>query len=109
MDPINIVVVERDADWTQWDSASHLIGHALLVLVQQADESTAAFRARIQARLARLKQSLGSLVLLRGQSRTELSVDALVSGLANLGRGPQDVRTYSRYMPRDFSGVPAHA
>ena len=107
MDPINIVVVERDADWTLWESTTHLIGQALLVLVQQADETSAAFRARIQTRLARLKQRLGSLVLLRGQRRTELSVDSLVSGLAN--RGPQDVRTYSSYSPRDFAGVPAHA
>lgn len=107
MDPINVVVVERDADYSQWNSTSHLIGHALLVLVQQADESTAAFRSRIQARLARLKQALGSLILLRGSVQTDLSVDALVTGLEH--RAPKEVRTYSHYFKHGFvaAGVPA--
>lgn len=107
MDPLNVVVVERDADWSQWSSTSHLLGRALLVLVQQADETTAAFRTRIQARLARVKQSLGSLVLLTGKSRSELSVAALVTGLEH--RAPKEVRTYSHYFRHGFlaAGVPA--
>jgi len=84
MDPINVVVVERDADWTQWESTSHLIGHALLVLVQQADETSAAFRARILARLARIQAQLGSLVLMCGSRCSGLSVDGLLSALAKL-------------------------
>lgn len=103
MDPMNVLVVERDADWSQWSSTSHLVGHAMLVLVQQADETTAAFRARIQGRLARIKQGLGSLVLLRGRRRSELTVDALVGGLAH--RAPKDVRTYSHYFGAGFSTV----
>jgi hypothetical protein len=81
MDPINVVVVERGADYTQWNSAAHLIGHTLLVIVQQADETSAVFGTRIQERLARVKQSLGSLVLLRGESSSDQSVASLVTGL----------------------------
>ncbi|MET0390503.1 MAG: hypothetical protein ABW321_31315 [Polyangiales bacterium] len=98
---MNVLVVERDADWSQWSSTSHVVGHAMLVLVQQADETTSAFRARIQQRLARIKQSLGSLVVLRGKRRSGLKIDALVSGLA--GRAPKDVRTYSGYLHNGFS------
>ncbi|MEY4580458.1 MAG: hypothetical protein RL701_5161 [Pseudomonadota bacterium] len=107
MDPINVVVVERDADWTQWNSTSHLIGQALLVLVQQTDETTVAFRARIQERLARVKQSFGSLVLLRGKRTGGLSVDALMTGLEH--RAPKEVRTYSHYFRHGFlaAGAPA--
>ena len=100
---MNVLVVERDADWSQWNATSHLVGHAMLVLVQQADESTAAFRARIQQRLARITQGLGALVLLRGRRRSELTVDALVGGLAH--RAPKDVRTYTNYFGRGFTAT----
>ena len=104
MDPMNVLVVERDADWSQWNATSHLVGHAMLVLVQQADEPTAAFRMRVQERLARIKQGLGSLVLLRGSRRSGLTVDEMVDGLAH--RAPKDVRTYSHYFAGGFA-VPA--
>jgi hypothetical protein len=96
MDPMNVLVVERDADWSQWGSTSHVVGHAMLVLVQQTDETTGAFRKRIQERLSRIKQGLGSLVLMRGKRRTDLTTDALVSGLST--RAPREVRTYSHYL-----------
>jgi hypothetical protein len=94
MDRMNVLVVERDADWTQWSATSHLVGHAMLVLAQQDDEPTAAFRTRVQARLARLTQGLNALVLLRGR-RSALRVDALVKGLA--ARAPKNVRMYPSY------------
>lgn len=106
MDPMNVLVVERDADWSQWNSTSHVVGHAMLVLAQQDDETTPAFRTRIQERLSRLKQGLGSLVVLRGKRRSGLKVDALVSALAG---APRDVRTYSGYFNNGFAmgGSPA--
>jgi hypothetical protein len=94
MDPMNVLVVERGADWRHWDATSHLVGHAMLVLVQQVDETTAAFRARIQQRLSRLTQGLGALVLLRGRRGTGLTAEGLVRGLSN--RAPKDVRTFTR-------------
>jgi len=96
MDPIHVVVVERNADFPRWSSTSSLIGQALLVLVQQADESTSAFRARIQARLARLQQELASLVLLRGRDGTGLSMDTLMHGLSARCT-PKQTSTYSEF------------
>jgi hypothetical protein len=104
MDPMNVLVVERGADWRQWDATSHLVGHAMLVLVQQVDETTAAFRARIQQRLSRLTQGLGALVLLRGGRGTGLTAEGLVRNLSH--RAPKDVRTFTRNFGPDF-GMPA--
>jgi predicted GNAT family N-acyltransferase len=95
MDPMNVLVVEKGADWRNWDATSHLVGHAMLVLVQQVDETTAAFRARIQQRLSRLSQGLGALVLLRGRRGSGLTAEGLVRGLAQ--SAPTDVRTFTRY------------
>jgi hypothetical protein len=107
MDPMNVLVVERGADWRHWDSTSHLVGHAMLVLVQQVDETTAAFRARIQQRLARITQSLGALVLLRGRRGTGLTAEGLVRGLST--RAPKDVRTFTRYFGPELAALESAA
>jgi hypothetical protein len=65
MEPMNLLVVERDADWSQWGVISRGLGRAVLVLVQQADESTGAFHERIARRLQRGKaRPLNKVVLL---------------------------------------------
>ena len=71
MEAMNLLVVERGADWSHWAAASQLLGQAAVVLVQQADESGAAFRARIAARLQRIKSTaIDAVVLLRGRRRS---------------------------------------
>ena len=68
MEPVNLLVVERGADWAQWAAVSQLLGQAVFVLVQQGDESSAAFRERIAQRLARAKaKAINAVVLLRGK------------------------------------------
>ena len=68
MEPVNLLVVERGADWAQWAAVSQLLGQAVFVLVQQGDESSAAFRERISERLARAKaKAINAVVLLRGE------------------------------------------
>ena len=68
MEPVNLLVVERGADWAQWSVVSKLLGQAVLVLIQQADESSAAFRERIAERLQRVKaKAINVVVLLRGK------------------------------------------
>jgi hypothetical protein len=68
MEAMNLLVVERGADWTHWAAASQLLGQAAVILVQQADESGAAFRERIIARLQRIKTTaINAVVLLRGR------------------------------------------
>lgn len=70
MEAMNLLVVERGADWSHWTAASQLLGQAAVILVQQADESGAAFRERIVARLQRIKSSaINAVVLLRGGRR----------------------------------------
>jgi hypothetical protein len=68
MEPVNLLVIERGADWAQWTAVSKLLGQAVLVLVQQGDESSAAFRERITERLQRVKaRAINVVVLLRGK------------------------------------------
>jgi len=68
MEPVNLLVVERGADWAQWAVVSQLLGQAVLVLVQQGDESSSAFRERIAERVQRFKaKALNAVVLLRGR------------------------------------------
>jgi hypothetical protein len=68
MEAMNLLVVERGADWSHWAAASQLLGQAAVILVQQADESGAAFRERIIARLQRIKTTaFNAVVLLRGR------------------------------------------
>jgi hypothetical protein len=68
MEPVNLLVVERGADWAQWAVVSQLLGQAVLVLVQQGDESSSAFRERIAERVQRVKaKALNVVVLLRGR------------------------------------------
>jgi hypothetical protein len=68
MEPVNLLVVERGADWAQWAVVSQLLGQAVLVLVQQGDESSSAFRERIAERVQRFKaKAINVVVLLRGK------------------------------------------
>ena len=68
MEAMNLLVVERGADWSHWAAASQSLGQAGVVLVQQTDESGAAFRERIIARLQRIKTTaINAVVLLRGR------------------------------------------
>jgi hypothetical protein len=93
MDPVNLLVVERGADWTHWSATLHLVSHAMLVLAQQDDESSSAFRGRIRARLGRLNgPGLNAVVLLRAPQGSELNLDALLHELSS--HKPRDVRAY---------------
>jgi hypothetical protein len=70
MEPVNLLVIERGADWAQWAVVSQLLGQAVFVLVQQGDESSLAFRERIAARLRLAKaKAINAVVLLRGKRK----------------------------------------
>jgi hypothetical protein len=98
MDPMNVLVVERGADWAHWSATSHIVGHAMLVLAQQADETLSAFRQRIRGKLSRLKkQGLQSVVLLRGSEGSERSRDVLMREL--LEESPADFRVFPAAKP----------
>src|ERR1700754_3961998 len=69
MEPMNLLVVERDADWSQWAMISRGLGRAVLVLVQQVDESTGAFHERIARRLSRGKERPLNKVVVLGNGK----------------------------------------
>lgn len=76
MASMNLLVVERNADWSQWDSISRSLSTTVLMLVQQADESSAAFHDRIRRRLARVngRSAIEQVVLLRND-QGEVGID----------------------------------
>jgi isochorismate synthase EntC len=81
MEPMNLLVVERDADWSEWAVISRSLSTAVLMLVQQADETSSAFHDRISRRLARGKErALEKVVLLRNR-KTHAVVDATSEAL----------------------------
>ncbi|HKU36880.1 MAG TPA: hypothetical protein VJR89_02000 [Polyangiales bacterium] len=94
---MNLLVVERGADWAHWAATSHLVGHAMLVLAQQGDEPRAAFRKRIRSRLSRItKQGLNAVVVLRGRGRAAHS-DDIVREIQS--RAPVDIRVFPAQAP----------
>ena len=95
MDPMNLLVVERGADWAHWDATSHLVGHSMLVLAQHGDEPSSDFRRRVRRRLSRIrKQPLNSVVLLRGGATPN---DDILREL--MRRAPQDIRIFPSPVP----------
>jgi hypothetical protein len=89
MEPVNLLVVERGADWKQWSAVSQLLGQAVFVLVQQGDESSTAFRERIKKRLQRAKaKAINGVVLLRGKK--SLATRFHRSLLVELGRSAKN-------------------
>jgi hypothetical protein len=88
MEPVNLLVVERGADWKQWSAVSQLLGQAVFVLVQQGDESSAAFRERIKQRMLRAKAAINGVVLLRGKK--SLATRFHRSFLVELGRSAKN-------------------
>jgi hypothetical protein len=76
MEPMNLLVVERDADWSQWPQISRALSHTVLVLVQQADETVRAFHERVAQRLQRgVARPLRRVVVLCNRQRAH-SYDA---------------------------------
>jgi hypothetical protein len=100
MEPMNLLVIERGADWAQWAAVSQLLGQAVLVLVQQGDESSAAFRERIALRVQRLKdKAIDAVVLLRAKrTRARRGVSYLHRRLLHeLGRSAKNgLKIYPR-------------
>ena len=100
MEPVNLLVIEQGADLAQWAVVSQLLGQAVFVLVQQGDETSAAFKERISSRLRLAKaKAINAIVLLRGdrarpaQRRTRLHRRLLVE----LGRtATQGLKIYPR-------------
>jgi hypothetical protein len=85
MQAMNLLVVERDADWTEWPAAMDSVGADVLVLVQQSDESCEAFRARIRDRAFRFaNKPLRAVVLLPARTGSELTTNALMLVLTSV-------------------------
>jgi hypothetical protein len=99
MEPVNLLVIERGADWAHWAAVSQLLGQAVFVLIQQGDESSAAFRERIVERLQRAKaKAINAVVLLRGkQAHAARRTRYHRRLLTELGRGAKNgLKIYPR-------------
>lgn len=48
MQPVHLLVVERDADWSQWATISRSFGTTVVLLIQRADEAINVFFQRIE-------------------------------------------------------------
>lgn len=51
----NVCVVEKGADWAQWQLLARGLRQGVVIFVQQTDERSTDFRKRIARRLARLR------------------------------------------------------
>jgi hypothetical protein len=71
MQPIALVVVERDAEWPPWLAGCQQRPHDITVLAQQPDESLGALARRLSQRLEELK---------RGGHEVRVAVFALSHG-----------------------------
>jgi hypothetical protein len=71
MTKVNLLVVERNADWSEWATISRSL-NSVLMLVQQADEPSAEFHERVLERMARMatveRHALDQVVVLRGRN-----------------------------------------
>lgn len=68
MTKVNLLVVERNADWSDWDAISRSFS-SVLMLVQQADEPSAEFHERILRRMAVVdRHALDQVVMLRDRN-----------------------------------------
>lgn len=96
MEPVNLLVVERDADWSQWAQISRALSHTVLVLVQQADETLRAFHERIGRRLQRgVARPLDRVVVLRNAAARNAADPGQDQLLRELGaRARQGLRVY---------------
>jgi hypothetical protein len=90
MTKVNLLVVERNADWSEWDTISRSFS-SVLMLVQQADEPSADFHERILRRMAVVdRNGLEQVVMLRDRNvlhAEPLSAPLLEQIDANASRG----------------------
>ncbi|MET0384571.1 MAG: hypothetical protein ABW321_01365 [Polyangiales bacterium] len=64
-------MVERNADWSQWTLISRAFDHVLM-LVQQSDEPSEEFHARVLERMAQVDEKLlDQVVFLRDRSKLD--------------------------------------
>lgn len=71
MNDVSLLVVERNADWSQWSLISRAFDHVLM-LVQQSDEPSEEFHARVLERMAQVDaRSLDQVVFLRDRSKLD--------------------------------------
>lgn len=87
MQPVHLLVVERDADWSQWSVISRSFGTTVVLLIQRADEAVSAFYQRIVRCLGERLVSEVTLMRAAGAAAT----GALTSLLAQLDVSTREV------------------
>ena len=107
MEQVNLLVVERDADWTQWAQISRALSDTVLVLIQQADETMRAFQERVAERIERAgRRALGRVVVLRSRASkraTDPAHDQLLRELRASANGELRVYPFASEAPATAS------
>lgn len=85
MAPVHVLVVERDADWSQWSAISRSFGTTVVMLIQRADEAVSAFYQRIARCLG--ERAVLQVTVMRAAGRPSCP---LLSLLAQLGIATRD-------------------
>jgi len=92
MQAVHVLVVERDADWSQWSAISRSFGTTVVMLIQRADEAASAFFQRIQRCLA--ERVVLQVTVMRAAANHASA--RLMSMLAQLGVSMRDGLTVYR-------------
>ena len=79
MQPVHLLVVERDADWSQWSRISRSFGTTVVMLIQRADEALGAFYQRIQRCL--LERAIQQVTVMRAAGEYPGKLLGLLAGL----------------------------
>jgi hypothetical protein len=87
MQPVHLLVVECDADWSQWSAISRSFGSTVVLLIQRADEAVSAFYQRIVRCLGERLVSQVTLMRAAGAAAS----GALASLLAELDVSTREV------------------
>lgn len=102
MVPQALVAVERDADWSQWSMISRTLPDVVM-LIQQPQEPTAVFHARLLQRAQAEGNHFTQLVLMRASAGTQPMMPECLASLAQLPA--LEVRVF----PADGEALPVRA
>jgi hypothetical protein len=72
---MDLLIVERTADWSEWPRLTRTLSHPVHVLVQLEGESLDTFYDRVESRLTRVRVSPRRIVVLRAGEVEEIVLE----------------------------------
>jgi hypothetical protein len=84
MEPTDFLIVEAEADWTQWMKTERRVRPPIIAVFQQREESACGFIARVGSRLDRLLKAATPLRRITLLGRDDWEISTLRARLAML-------------------------